>query len=96
MRILSNLLLFVVLFIPASFVYAGPDKAETAVTQTLFDADMENVSYSIRRDGFVDILFGPSVDEKEYIRIVERLRAHPDVPGVLAGRGKSDYCPVRH
>lgn len=74
--------------------YAGQAESEDAVTAILFDENMENVSYSLRGDGFVDILFGPAVDEKDYIRIVERLRKHPDIPGVLAGRGKGNYCPV--
>lgn len=74
--------------------FAGADEAENAVTGILFDADMENVSYSFRKDGFVDILFGVAVPEDEYIRIVERIRKHPDVPGVLAGRGQGNYCRV--
>lgn len=74
--------------------FAGADEAENAVTGILFDANMENVSYSIRKGGFVDILFGVAVPEDEYIRIVEQIRKHPDVPGVLAGRGTGNYCRV--
>lgn len=74
--------------------FAGADEAENAVTAILFDANMENVSYAFRKDGFVDILFGVAVPEAEYVRIVEQIRAHPDVPGVLAGRGAGNYCKV--
>lgn len=74
--------------------FAGADEAENAVTGILFDANMENVSYSFRKDGFVDILFGLAVPEAEYVRIVEQIRKHPDVPGVLAGRGVGNYCRV--
>lgn len=74
--------------------FAGQAEAEDAVTNILFDQNMENVSYSFRGDGFVDILFGTAVPEDEYIRIVELIRKHPDVPGVLAGRGKGNYCRV--
>ena len=74
--------------------FAGPMEAEDAVTNILFDENMENVSYSFRGDGFVDILFGPAVDEKDYIRIVERMRSHPDIPGVLAGRGSRNFCSL--
>lgn len=73
---------------------ADMEAAENAVTAILFDANMENVSYAFRRDGFVDILFGVAVPEDEYRRIVEQIRSHPDVPGVLAGRGKGNYCRV--
>lgn len=89
------LFVFIALFVlcvqPA---FAGADEAENAVTAILFDANMENVSYAFRKDGFVDILFGVAVPEAEYVRIVEQIRAHPDVPGVLAGRGSGNYCKV--
>jgi hypothetical protein len=75
-------------------ILAGPVEAENAVTNILFDEKMENATYAFRGDGFVDILFGTAVPESEYIRIVELIRKHPDVPGVLAGRGKGNYCPV--
>jgi len=76
-------------------VRAGADESGTAVARILFDADTENASYSIRRNGFVDILFGPSVSDADYIRILEQLRQHPDIPGVLPGRGSTDFCPIR-
>lgn len=74
--------------------HAGMAESENAVTAILFDENMENASYSLREDGFVDILFGPAVDEKIYIHIVERMRKHPDIPGVLSGRGKANFCPI--
>ena len=73
---------------------AGQPESEDAVTGILFDESMENVTYSLRGDGFVDISFGIAVPEKDYVRIVERLRKHPDIPGVLAGRGSRNYCAV--
>ena len=83
------------LLILASFsALAGQSESEDAVTSILFDENMENVSYSLRSDGFVDILFGVAVLEEDYSGIVERLRKHPDIPGVLSGRGKGNYCAV--
>jgi len=82
------------LCLAGNLAFAGAPEAEDAVTNILFDQKMENASYSFRSDGFVDILFGPAVPEAEYIRIVELIKKHPAVPGVLAGRGKSDYCPI--
>jgi hypothetical protein len=55
---------------------------------------MENVSYSLRSNGFVDILFGVSVSDTDDARMLERLRSYPDIPGVLAGKGGRDYCPT--
>ena len=91
MRHLFTMLVFLLIALPA---FAGQSESEDAVTSILFDENMENASYSLRNDGFVDILFGVAVPEKDYIRIVERLRKHPDIPGVLSGRGKGNYCAV--
>jgi hypothetical protein len=88
-------LLVSALLVFASFTaQAGQSESEDAVTNILFDENMENVSYALRGDGFVDISFGIAVAEKDYIRIVERLRKHPDIPGVLAGRGSKNYCAI--
>lgn len=84
----------VVVLLCAQSSFAGQAESENALTNLLFDENMENVSYSFRGDGFVDILFGEAVPEKDYARIVELIRKHPDIPGVLAGRGKGNYCRV--
>ena len=79
----------------AATTWAGQAESEDAVTSILFEEDMQNASYSLRSNGFVDILFGPSVSDGDYSRILSKLKSHPDIPGVLAGKGKSDYCPTR-
>lgn len=75
--------------------HAGQAEADAAVASVMFDQGTENASYSVRRDGFVDILFGAAVSEREYIRLVELLKRQPDIKGVLAGRGKSNFCPIK-
>ncbi|MHB1085070.1 MAG: hypothetical protein ACYCZA_09560 [Thiobacillus sp.] len=87
----------VVVFVSLLFslsAFAGQPESEDAVTNILFDENMENAYYAFRSDGFVDIWFGPAVSDKDYSRILERLRTHPDIPGVLAGRGTKNYCAV--
>ena len=91
MRQLIVVLISLLFSLPA---LAGQSESEDAVTGILFDESMENVTYSLRGDGFVDIVFGVAVAEKDYSRILERLRKHPDIPGVLAGRGTKNYCAV--
>jgi hypothetical protein len=91
MRFLFAMFLSLLLSLPA---FAGQAESEDALTNILFDENMENVFYSFRRDGFVDIWFGPAVPEKDYNRIVERIRSHHDIPGVLAGRGSKNYCGI--
>lgn len=92
---MKKLLLGVSLACVAATAWAGQAESEDAVTNILFEEDMQNASYSLRSNGYVDILFGPSVSDADYSRILNKLRSHPDIPGVLAGKGKSDYCPTR-
>jgi hypothetical protein len=91
MRYLSIMLVTLLFALPA---FAGQPESENAVTNILFDENMENVFYSFRDNGFVDIWFGPAVPEKDYIRVVERMRNDPNIPGVLAGRGSKNYCAI--
>ena len=74
---------------------AGQAEADAAVTAILFAQDMENVSYTVRHDGYVDILFGAAVSDADYSRLLALLQNHPDIPGVLAGRGNTNYCPIK-
>lgn len=64
-------------------------KASEAVANVLFDFDGSNefVSYRVREDGFVDAVFARNTPEALYSEVVEKLRANPDIKGVLAGRG---------
>ena len=74
---------------------AGQTEAEAAVSNILFDSGMENASFKVRGDGFVDILVGAAVSDADYGRLLDKLRAHPDIKGVLAGKSTSNYCPIR-
>lgn len=64
-------------------------KAGEAVANVLFDFDGNNefVSYRVHPDGFVDAVFARNTPEPLYNEVVEKLRANPDIKGVLAGRG---------
>ena len=91
MRYLFAMSFSLLLALPA---FAGQAESEDALTNILFDENMENVFYTLRDNGFVDIWFGPAVSDKDYSRILERIRKHPDIPGVLAGRGSKNYCAI--
>jgi len=73
---------------------ADPQSAEAATADVLFNLDIENASYKVRHDGYVDISFGPRLPETDYQAAITALKAHPDIPGILAGRGSADYCPL--
>lgn len=83
------------LFLASLPCLAGQEEADAAVAGILFAQDMENVSYTVRRGGYVDILFGAAVSDADYSRLLELLRNHPDIAGVLAGRGNTNYCPIK-
>jgi hypothetical protein len=64
-------------------------KASEAVANVIFDYDGSNefLSYHVREDGFVDAVFASNTPDALYTDIVEKLRSHKDIKGVLAGRG---------
>ena len=73
----------------------GPVLAEDALTKTssavasiLFEYDADEfASYGIRNDGFLDITFARNTPDDLYSEILNKLQKHPDIKGVLAGKG---------
>lgn len=65
------------------------DKADSAVANILFDYDgsQEFASYAINEDGFVDITFASNTPDKLYGEILTKMQNHPDIDGVLSGKG---------
>lgn len=70
---------------------AGDDpvsRASAAVSNILFDNDADEfASFAIRDDGFVDIVFARNTPDAVYGDMIGKLRAHPDIKGVLPGKG---------
>ena len=63
-------------------------KATSAVTSIIFDFSAEEfVSYLVRDDGYVDVTFARNTPDGIYNAMIEKLRGHPDIHGVMAGRG---------
>jgi len=64
-------------------------QADSAVANILFDYDgaQEFASYRVDENGYVDILFARNMPDKLYSEILNRLQNHPDIDGVLAGKG---------
>jgi len=83
--------LLVVSFTSTQLALANDElsKADSAVANILFDYDgaSEFAAYAIREDGFVDIVFARNTPDKLYGEILNKLQNHPDINGVLAGRG---------
>ena len=63
-------------------------KATDAVTEILFDADIDDLaSYKINDKGFLDITFANNTPDLLYSLMLNKFLHHPDIKGVLAGRG---------
>jgi len=63
-------------------------KASAAVSGVLFDYDGDEfASYAIRDSGFVDITFASNTPDALYGEILNKLQMHPDIKGVLSGKG---------
>lgn len=86
----ATLFLTLALLLGSVPVFANEEaKASEAVANVLFDFDGSNefVSYVVDSDGFVDAVFADNTPEPLYAEVIAKLRAHPDIKGVLAGRG---------
>ena len=71
-------------------------RADASVAEVLFDAEMDNkASYNVSKDGEVTIEFVPSVTMLEYTRVVDKLRASPDIKSVHAEQSGSAVCILR-
>jgi hypothetical protein len=85
----------IAVFLIGSIAGAGPVLAEdaeaktsSAVTNILFEYDADEfASYRIRDSGFLDITFARNTPEALYSEILNKLQKHPDIKGVLSGRG---------
>lgn len=64
-------------------------KADEAVAVTLFEYEGsdEFASYRVNENGFVDIVFAKNMPDKLYAELLTKLQNHPDIDGVLAGKG---------
>ena len=63
-------------------------RADSAVSQILFNEDADEFSsYRVKRDGFVDITFAINTPDIIYSNLLNKLKNHPDIKGVLAGKG---------
>lgn len=64
-------------------------KADAAVANILFEFDGSDqfASYRVSEDGFVDIVFARNMPDKIYSDLLNRLQSHPDISGVLSGKG---------
>lgn len=74
--------------ITAAYALDAETKATNAVTSILFEAEADDIaSYKINEDGFLDITFASNTPDLLYSLLLNKFLRHPDIKGVLAGRG---------
>lgn len=73
---------------------ATPTPAALALDAVLQQENVEVVHAQGYPDGSVEIMFGVSVDDAEHMRIVERLRSHPDIRSVEAYASPRTFCRI--
>jgi hypothetical protein len=63
-------------------------RANAAVSNILFEYDGDEfASFSVDDDGYLDITFARNTPDPLYGEILEKLRQHPDIKGVMPGKG---------
>lgn len=85
----SNILLVMFLLFTSLAQADALSKADLAVANILFDFDGSDqfATYRVNDDGFVDIVFASNMPDKVYGELLTRLQNHPDISGVLSGKG---------
>lgn len=75
--------------LPACAEDDAQSKADRAVANLLFEYDgaEEFASYLIRPDGLADISFASNMPDALYSELLAKLQKHPDINGVIAGKG---------
>lgn len=52
-----------------------------------YDGADEFAAFKVNEDGFVDITFARNTPDKLYGEVLTKLQNHPDIDGVLSGKG---------
>lgn len=73
---------------------ADQGKAGTALQAVLARESLEILHAKALADGTVEILFGVTVNDADHMRVVDSLRAHPDVKGVHAMSSPRTFCRI--
>ena len=74
---------------------ARQNRADAFVAGVLFDNGLdEAASYNVHKDGFVVVRFARSVPADAYTRVVNLMRASPELAGVRAEQGGREVCKL--
>jgi len=68
------------------------NQAAAAMATVMKGEDLEIIHSEVLPDGVVDILFGVTVTDYDYDRVVGKLRSHPDIKGVIGRTSPRTFC----
>lgn len=75
------------LLAPLAHAQEAETRASQAVADILFDANADDfTTYRVSERGFVDINFASNTPDPVYSDLLAKLKSHPDIQGVLAGK----------
>ncbi len=91
-KYLKTLMVFIISIsfgaINPAFADDAESRATDALTSILFDHEAESfTTYRISNKGFVDIVFARNTPDLTYSLLLNKFLRHPDIKGVLAGKG---------
>lgn len=80
--------IFGLLLAGSAFAEDALSRADSAVANILFEYEGSEAfaSYTVSDSGFVDIVFANNTPNVLYSEILYKLKNHPDIDGVLAGK----------
>jgi acyl-CoA reductase-like NAD-dependent aldehyde dehydrogenase len=67
-------------------------QAAAAMATVMKGEDIEIIHSEVLPDGVVDILFGVTVTDYDYDRVVGKLKSHPDIKGVIGRTSPRNFC----
>lgn len=83
----AQMVLCLALGAPLARAQEPESRATQAVVDILFDADADDfTSYRVSEHGFVDVNFASNTPDEVYSELLAKLKAHPDIKGVIAGK----------
>jgi hypothetical protein len=86
---------WLMLFLIGSFclpALAAQQQAAAAMAALMQGEDLEIIHSEVHPDGVVDILFGVTVSDFDYQRVVDKLRSHPDIRDVIGRTSPRTFC----
>lgn len=90
---MTKALWFTLLLATSVYSQAGDRSLITAALDSVLSSEsLEIIHAEAYANGMVEIIFGVSVNDYDHLRVVEKLRAHPEIKDVIARSSPRTFC----